>query len=64
MASLTYAQRAKKHPNAAAQNLLLTIERKRSNLCLSADVTTSAELLRIVDAVGPYICLVKANTTF
>ena len=65
MASLlkqTYSQRAANHTNPAAKALLETIERKRSNLCVSVDVTKKADFLRIIDVVGPYICLVKVNT--
>jgi len=37
------------------------MESKRSNLCLSIDVTSKSELLRIADAVGPYVCLIKTH---
>ncbi|KAI9001083.1 Orotidine 5'-phosphate decarboxylase [Trametes punicea] len=57
----TYAQRATRHSNPAAKALLETIERKRSNLCVSVDVTKKADFLRIIDIVGPYICLVKTH---
>ncbi|KAH9943501.1 Orotidine 5'-phosphate decarboxylase [Epithele typhae] len=57
----TYGQRAEKHTNAAARALLETIERKRTNLCVSVDVTKKADFLRIIDTVGPYICLVKTH---
>lgn len=58
----TYAQRAEKHANPTAKALLETIERKSSNLCVSVDVTKKADFLRIIDIVGPYVCLVKVNT--
>lgn len=58
----TYASRAEKHANPAAKALLETIERKRSNLCVSVDVTKQADFLRIIDVVGPYICLVKVRS--
>ncbi|KAH9951655.1 humps family-domain-containing protein [Amylocystis lapponica] len=58
---LTYAQRAAKQQNPAAKALLETVERKRSNLCVSVDVTKQADFLRIIDVVGPYICLVKTH---
>jgi orotidine-5'-phosphate decarboxylase len=56
-----YADRAKNHINPAARHLLETIERKRSNLCVSVDVTSSKDFLSIIDAVGPYVSLIKAS---
>jgi uridine monophosphate synthetase len=38
---------------------LMTI--KRSNLCLSADVTTSAELLQLAEELGDYISVLKTH---
>ena len=55
----TYAQRAAKHRNPAAKLLLETIERKKSNLAVSVDVTKSEDFLAIIDAVGPLVCLIK-----
>ncbi|KAI0375566.1 Orotidine 5'-phosphate decarboxylase [Pilatotrama ljubarskyi] len=57
----TYSRRAQNHKNPAAKALLETIERKRSNLCVSVDVTKQADFLRIIDVVGPYVCLVKTH---
>ncbi|KAF7792921.1 hypothetical protein EIP86_004023 [Pleurotus ostreatoroseus] len=57
----TYAQRASKNPNAAARALLEAIERKKSNLCVSVDVTDKHHFLRIIDTVGPYVCLIKTH---
>ncbi|TCD68217.1 orotidine 5'-phosphate decarboxylase [Steccherinum ochraceum] len=57
----SYAERAQKHPNAAARALLETIDRKKSNLCVSVDVTAKADFLNIIDVVGPYVCLVKTH---
>lgn len=59
----TYAQRAVKHSNPAAKALLETIERKRTNLCVSVDVTKSDDFLRVIDVVGPYVCMVKVRIT-
>ena len=61
VAQQTYAQRAANYPNPAAKALLETIERKRTNLCVSVDVTKQTDFLRIIDTVGPYICLVKVG---
>ncbi|XP_071347956.1 uridine 5'-monophosphate synthase [Trachinotus anak] len=59
---LSYADRAKL-PNihALASKLLQIMEEKRSNLCLSADVTSSEELLQLADSLGPKICLLKTH---
>jgi orotidine-5'-phosphate decarboxylase len=60
-AQQTYAQRAGNFSNAAAQQLLETIERKKSNLCVSVDVTKSADFISVIDAVGPYVSLIKVG---
>ncbi|XP_069389115.1 uridine 5'-monophosphate synthase [Paralichthys olivaceus] len=59
---LSYADRAKLpniHPQAS--KLLKLMEEKRSNLCVSADVTSSEELLQLADSVGPKICVLKTH---
>ncbi|KAH8105913.1 humps family-domain-containing protein [Cristinia sonorae] len=57
----SYEERAKRHPNPAAKALLETIVRKKSNLCVSVDVTGKADFLNIIDIVGPYVCLIKTH---
>lgn len=57
----SYAARAKNHTNPAAKQLLDTIERKKSNLCVSVDVTKSLDFLAVIDTVGPYVCLIKTH---
>lgn len=57
----TYGERAERHRNPAAKALLQTMDRKKSNLCVSVDVTRKAEFLAIVDATGPYVCLIKVT---
>lgn len=47
------------HPLAA--KLLRLMEKKQSNLCLSADVTNKKELLQLADALGPSICMLKTH---
>lgn len=57
----TYASRASLHPNPTARRLLGIMERKRSNLCVSVDVTTCSEALDIVKTVGGSVCMVKVG---
>lgn len=57
----TYADRAANHPIPVAQQLLAVCDRKRTNLCVSVDVTSKASLLRIADAAGPYCCCIKTH---
>lgn len=59
---LSYADRAELpniHP--LASKLLKTMEDKQSNLCVSADVTSSEELLQLADSLGPKICMLKTH---
>ncbi|XP_075687155.1 LOW QUALITY PROTEIN: uridine 5'-monophosphate synthase [Rhinoderma darwinii] len=61
-AALSYATRAAlpdTHP--VAKRLLLLMEKKESNLCVSADVTEAAELLRLAAELGPSICMLKTH---
>jgi orotidine-5'-phosphate decarboxylase len=56
-----YSARLAAHSNPAARALLECIERKQSNLCVSVDVSTKAQVLEVVDAVGPSVCLIKVR---
>lgn len=59
---ISYASRAELpgiHPLAA--RLLRLMEKKQSNLCLSADVNSSKELLQLADTLGPSICVLKTH---
>jgi orotidine-5'-phosphate decarboxylase len=60
----TYGERAENAKNPTAKQLLLIMERKKTNLAVSVDVTISRDLLNIVEAVGPYVCLIKAKLFF
>lgn len=50
-----------RNPVAVAQKLLRIIQQKQTNLCLSADVTTKAELLQLAEMLGPKLCLFKTH---
>ncbi|KAM4562020.1 uridine 5'-monophosphate synthase [Fundulus diaphanus] len=59
---LTYAERAAlpdTHP--LARRLLEIMEDKRTNLCFSADVKSSEELLQLAESLGPKICILKTH---
>lgn len=47
------------HP--LASKLLTIMEEKKSNLCVSADVTSSEELLQLADLLGPSVCVLKTH---
>ncbi|KAH7887644.1 humps family-domain-containing protein [Phlebopus sp. FC_14] len=57
----TYADRAQKHKSPAARALLEIMVKKKSNLAVSVDVTQKKDFLAIIDAVGPYVCLIKTH---
>ncbi|CAH2304991.1 Uridine 5 -monophosphate synthase [Pelobates cultripes] len=59
---LPYSSRAllpDTHP--VASRLLTIMEKKKSNLCVSADVTCSAELLQLATELGPSVCMLKTH---
>jgi len=60
-AVLSYGDRSRLCKNPIAKQLLTLMEKKRTNLCVSADVTTCSELLALTDAIGPYICALKTH---
>lgn len=38
------------------------MDRKRTNLCVSVDVTKAAEVLEVVRRVGASVCMVKVRS--
>jgi uridine monophosphate synthetase len=58
---MTYLERAALCQNKAGAQLLKCMQDKKSNLCVSVDVTKKAEVLALVAAVGPYVCMVKTH---
>ncbi|CDK24880.1 unnamed protein product [Kuraishia capsulata CBS 1993] len=57
----SYQARADAHTSPVARRLLELMESKKTNLCASVDLTTTAEILALVDSLGPYICLLKTH---
>lgn len=47
---LPYSTRAANHPNPLTSKLFTIAEQKKTNVTVSADVTTSAELLDLADS--------------
>lgn len=37
------------------------MDSKKSNLCVSVDLVKKADVLKLVDAVGPYVCMIKTH---
>ena len=47
--------------NPITHKLIDIITEKQTNLCVSADVDTTEELLNLANQVGPYICILKTH---
>ncbi|KAH0565747.1 hypothetical protein GP486_000844 [Trichoglossum hirsutum] len=56
-----YGLRANSQTHPLARYLLQLMALKKTNLCVSADVTTSAALLTLAEQVGDSICMFKTH---
>lgn len=61
ISTLTYTERANYCLSSLAIRLLQLLDEKKTNLALSADVTSSSELLELADTMGPEICMLKTH---
>lgn len=59
--SLTFLQRAELQRNPIGKKLFLLMDKKQTNLAISADVTSKKELIEIADKLGPKICVLKTH---
>jgi orotidine-5'-phosphate decarboxylase len=59
---LTYGVRAESHPNPLARRLFQVAEAKKSNVTISADVTTTKELLDLADRTSNTIAPPKLQS--
>ncbi|KAK7203196.1 orotidine 5'-phosphate decarboxylase [Myxozyma melibiosi] len=57
----SYESRMATHPSPLARRLFKIMVEKQTNLCVSLDVYSKAELLQLVDTLGPYVCVFKTH---
>jgi uridine monophosphate synthetase len=58
---LSFAQRAKLQDNPIGKHLFHVMEKKQSNLALSADVTSKTALIELAETLGDQICILKTH---
>lgn len=58
---LSYSERISFCKNSLAKNLFSLMESKKTNLALSADLTSARALLELADRLGPEICVLKTH---
>ncbi len=57
----SFLERASLATHPIAQKLFALMHRKETNLSCALDVTDSKELLKLTDAIGPEICVLKTH---
>ncbi len=56
-----YGQRAAEVTHPVAKKLLQCMEEKKTNLGVSADLTSQKEIVELIHEVGPHICVLKTH---
>ncbi|XP_075973393.1 rudimentary-like [Anticarsia gemmatalis] len=58
---LPYEKRAELATNSVAKQLFNIMATKKTNLCLSVDLTSTTKILDLLEKVGEHVCLVKTH---
>src|SRR3990167_1256619 len=58
---LSYIERANYCLSLMGKRFLQLVEEKKTNIALSADVTTCDKLLQLANDLGPHICMLKTH---
>lgn len=61
IAKASFEERAQTAPHPLTAYLLRLMALKKSNLCLSADVSSISQLLSLASSLGPYIVVLKTH---
>ncbi|EPY51593.1 orotidine 5'-phosphate decarboxylase Ura4 [Schizosaccharomyces cryophilus OY26] len=56
-----FSQRANGLKNPLAKALLALMEEKQTNLSVAVDLTNKADILALVDKIGPFVCVIKTH---
>jgi orotidine 5'-phosphate decarboxylase subfamily 1 len=59
--NLSFYDRAAQTTNPTAKALLQLMDTKKTNLCLSADLSCAGDVLALADKLGPQICVFKTH---
>ena len=59
--SMTYNQRINLTTNPTAKKLFELMDEKKTNLAVAADLTDWNELIKLIEAIGPEICVLKTH---
>lgn len=58
---MSFAARASLCSCPLSKRIFNTMETKKSNLCIAADISNSADLLKLVQSVGEYCAVIKTH---